>query len=131
LSGLSVLASALLLELGRNLVMNSFGESAEVQLVASGLRWLAVLLVVLALFYTGFRLTDERRDRRRLRRRRDLLADLDGPPLTGLPAPHPPPSSSVLADTNDGGGDSAGADNDAGNDLGDQPSTTPPPCRRS
>jgi tetratricopeptide (TPR) repeat protein len=121
LSGLSVLASALLLELGRNLVMNSFGESAEVQLVASGLRWLAVLLVVLALFYTGFRLTDERRDRRRLRRRRDLLADLDGPPLTGLPAPHPPPSSSVLADTNDGGGDSAGADNDAGNDLGDHP----------
>ncbi|MFQ6231110.1 hypothetical protein, partial [Nocardia sp. NPDC002869] len=97
LSGLSVLASALLLELGRNLVMNSFGESAEVQLVASGLRWLAVLLVVLALIYTGFRLTDERRDRRRLRRRRDLLADLDGPPLTGPPVPHPPPPPAALA----------------------------------
>ncbi|MEU1952939.1 hypothetical protein [Nocardia rhamnosiphila] len=101
LSGLSVLASALLLELGRNLVMNSFGESAEVQLVASGLRWLAVLLVVLALIYTGFRLTDERRDRRRLRRRRDLLADLDGPPLTGPPVPHPPPPPAALADSND------------------------------
>lgn len=83
LSGLSVLASALLLELGRNLVMDSFGESADVQLVASGLRWLAVLLVVAALLYTGYRLTAERRDRRRLRRRRELLGGLDGPPLTG------------------------------------------------
>ncbi|MET8795075.1 tetratricopeptide repeat protein [Nocardia sp. NPDC004568] len=96
LSGLSVLASALLLELGRNLVMNSFGDSAEVQLVASGLRWLAVLLVVLALLYTGFRLTAERRDRRRLQRRRELLADLDGPPLTGPSAPQPLPSSPAL-----------------------------------
>ncbi|MGW5381750.1 hypothetical protein [Nocardia sp. NPDC003963] len=91
LSGLSVLASALLLELGRNLVMNSFGDSAEVQLLASGLRWLAVLIVVLALFYTGYRMTAERRDRRRLLRRRTLLADLDGPPLTGPSSPRPLP----------------------------------------
>ncbi|MGW1737216.1 hypothetical protein ACWCPQ_00240 [Nocardia sp. NPDC001965] len=93
LSGLSVLASALLLELGRNLVMNSFGDSAEVQLLASGLRWLAVLLVLLALLYTGYRMTAEQRDRRRLERRRNLLADLDGPPLTGpsTPRPHPAP----------------------------------------
>lgn len=106
LSGLSVLASALLLELGRNLVMNSFGDSAEVQLVASGLRWLAVLLVVLALVYTGFRLTAERRDRRRLRRRRDLLADLDGPPLTGPSAPQPlSPSPEPGAEPDDALGD--------------------------
>ncbi|GGL00183.1 tetratricopeptide repeat protein [Nocardia jinanensis] len=91
LSGLSVLASALLLELGRNLVMNSFGDSAEVQLLASGLRWLAVLIVVLALLYTGYRMTAERRDRRRLLRRRTLLADLDGPPLTGPSTPRPLP----------------------------------------
>lgn len=93
LSGLSVLASALLLELGRNLVMNSFGESAGVQLVASGLRWLAVLIVVLAVLYTGYRLLAERRNRSRLVRRRRLLTDLDGPPLTGpvVVRPDPPP----------------------------------------
>ncbi|WP_327151452.1 hypothetical protein [Nocardia sp. NBC_01329] len=93
LSGLSVLASALLLELGRNLVMNSFGDSAEVQLLASGLRWLAVLIVASAVLYTGYRLTAEQRDRRRLLRRRTLLADLDGPPLAGTPLarPSPPP----------------------------------------
>lgn len=93
LSGLSVLASALLLELGRNLVMNSFGDSAEVQLLASGLRWLAVLIVASALLYTGYRMTAEQRDRRRLLRRRTLLAELDGPPLAGplVPRPAPPP----------------------------------------
>lgn len=100
LSGLSVLASALLLELGRNLVMDSFGESAEVQLVASGLRWLAVLLVVLALLYTAYRLTAERRTRRRLRRRHELLAGLDGPPLTG-PWTSDPPLSSAGNDENE------------------------------
>ncbi|WP_063034345.1 hypothetical protein [Nocardia grenadensis] len=101
LSGLSVLASALLLELGRNLVMDSFGESAELQLVASGLRWLAVLLVVLALLYTGYRLTAERRARRRLRRRRELLAGLDGPPLTGPWASDPLLSSPGDDDENE------------------------------
>ncbi|WP_328395257.1 tetratricopeptide repeat protein [Nocardia sp. NBC_00416] len=91
LSGLSVLASALLLELGRNLVMNSFGDGAEVQLLASGLRWLSVAVIVLAVVYTGYRLTAERRSRARLARRRMLLADLDGPALTEPVTPPPPP----------------------------------------
>lgn len=91
LSGLSVLASALLLELGRSLVMNSFGESTGVQLVASGLRWLAVLIMVLAVLYTAYRLLAERRNRRRLVRRRRLLTDLDGPPLTGPVVARPDP----------------------------------------
>ncbi|MEV0106955.1 hypothetical protein AB0H42_11525 [Nocardia sp. NPDC050799] len=123
LSGLSVLASALLLELGRNLVMDSFGESAEVQLVASGLRWLAVLLVVLALLYTGYRLTAERRDRRRLRRRRDLLAGLDGPPLTGPWASDHLLSSSENDDENNERIDESEGEYGVGPDptLGDHP----------
>ncbi|MGW0182402.1 hypothetical protein, partial [Nocardia sp. NPDC003345] len=83
LGGLSVLASALLLELGRNLVMNSFGEGADVQALASGLRWLAVFVIVLAVLYTAYRFTADRRSGARLAARRSLLAGLDAPPPAG------------------------------------------------
>lgn len=87
LGGLSVLASTLLLELGRNLVMNSFGESDGVRLLSSGLRWLAVLIVVVAVVYAGYRFAMERRARLRLTVRRNALAMLHGtrpsaPPVT-------------------------------------------------
>ncbi|MGI5218334.1 hypothetical protein [Nocardia sp. CA-290969] len=78
LGGLSVLATTLLLELGRNLVMNSFGESDAVRLVSSGLRWLAVLVVALAMLYSGYRFALQRRAGIRLAVRRNALAMLDG-----------------------------------------------------
>ncbi|WP_280458226.1 tetratricopeptide repeat protein [Nocardia carnea] len=85
LGGLSVLATTLLLELGRTLVMNSFGESDGVRLLSSGLRWLAVLIVVLAVLYAGYRFAMERRARLRLVARRDTLAVLDGTRPAGPP----------------------------------------------
>ncbi|MEU4311796.1 tetratricopeptide repeat protein [Nocardia sp. NPDC024068] len=95
LGGLSVVASALLLELGRNLVMNSFGEGSEVQVLASGLRWLAVLVIALALLYTGYRVIADRRSGVRRAYRRSLLDGLDGPPPSDSPAvarePEPAP----------------------------------------
>ncbi|NKY32089.1 tetratricopeptide repeat protein [Nocardia speluncae] len=78
LGGLSVIATTLLLELGRTLVLNSFGESDGVRLLSTGLRWLAVLLVVLAVLYAGYRFTMDRRSRTRRARRRNALAALDG-----------------------------------------------------
>lgn len=78
LGGLSVVATTLLLEMGRSLVLNSFGETDAVRLVSAGLRWLAVLIVVLAVLYAGYRFAMERRARTRLVRRRSALAALDG-----------------------------------------------------
>ncbi|MEU1981507.1 tetratricopeptide repeat protein [Nocardia sp. NPDC019395] len=89
LGGLSVLATTLLLELGRNLVMNSFGESDGVRLLSSGLRWLALLIVALAVLYSGYRVAVDRRARLRLVDRRRTLAVLDGARPVGPAVPRP------------------------------------------
>ncbi|WP_280434269.1 tetratricopeptide repeat protein [Nocardia carnea] len=96
LGGLSVIATTLLIELGRNLVMNSFGESDGVRLLSSGLRWLAVLIVLIAVVYAGYRLAMERRARLRLATRRDALAVLDGTRPSGPPVPRDLASPAVL-----------------------------------
>lgn len=91
LAGSSVLATALLLELARNLVVNSFSESAALQVLGSTLRWLSVLIVAVSMVYAGYRFLNGQREQRGLARRLELLADLEE---LGLPveeaAPRPP-----------------------------------------
>lgn len=99
LAGSSVLATALLLELARNLVVNSFSESAALQVLGSTLRWLSVLIVAVSMVYAGYQFLNGRREQTSLARRLGLLADLEelGLPVEGA-APRPPapdPESSL------------------------------------
>lgn len=90
LAGSSVLATALLLELARNLVVNSFSESAALQVLGSTLRWLSVLIVAVSVVYAGYQFLSGRREQAGLARRLAPLAELEE---LGLPveevAPRP------------------------------------------
>lgn len=89
----SVVAYALLFELARNLVLNSFGEQGAIKVLAGTLRWLSVLLVLAAAVYALYRFTAGVRERNRAAQELDLIADLVEPgPLVGAaPAPPRPP----------------------------------------
>lgn len=94
LAGSSVLATALLLELARNLVVNSFSESAALQVLGSTLRWLSVLIVAVSMVYAGYRFLNGRREQVGIARRLEPLAHLEE---LGLPVADPAPRLSVPA----------------------------------
>lgn len=88
----SVVAYALLFELARNLVVNSFGESTAVEVLAETLRWLSVLVVAVAAMYVGYRFILRYRERVRTARELELIADLVEPgPQVLAPAVNPCP----------------------------------------
>lgn len=94
----SVVAYALLFELARNLVVNSFGENTAVQVLGGTLRWISVLLVLAAGVYVAHRVFRNIREKVRAQRELDLLADLvePGPPVgAGEPPPAPAPPRRV------------------------------------
>ncbi|MGW4366340.1 hypothetical protein ACWEKT_11905 [Nocardia takedensis] len=88
-----VLSSAITLELGRNLVVNSFGDTEVVKTLAGTLRIFSVLLVAGGLVFAGYRWLGRRRDDERLADRLELLEDLEdlGPEVAGVP-PRPAPA---------------------------------------
>ncbi|MFI6166848.1 hypothetical protein ACIBCN_08670 [Nocardia sp. NPDC051052] len=75
----SVVAYALLFELARNLVVNSFGESTAMTVLAGTLRWLSVLVIAAAAVYVGYRFVLRYRERVRTARELELIADLVEP----------------------------------------------------
>jgi tetratricopeptide (TPR) repeat protein len=79
----SVVSYALLFELARNLLVNSFGENAGVKFVAGTLRWAVVLLFAVAAGYVLYRYVTDRREIARVAHELELLADLvePGPPV--------------------------------------------------
>ncbi|MFC8046119.1 tetratricopeptide repeat protein [Nocardia sp. NPDC057353] len=81
-----VVATALTLEFGRTLVVDSFGESEVVETLASTLRAFWILLVVGGVLFAGYRWYSQRRDGERLERTRALLDALDKPqvPVDGI-----------------------------------------------
>ncbi|WP_040736077.1 tetratricopeptide repeat protein [Nocardia tenerifensis] len=85
------MAYALLFELARNLVLNSFGESAAVKVAAGTLRWLSVLVVAVAAVYVGYRFLQRYREKARTARELAMIADLiePGPRVDVAPVPRP------------------------------------------
>ncbi|MEV0292237.1 tetratricopeptide repeat protein [Nocardia sp. NPDC050710] len=92
LGGAPVVSSAVALELGRDLVVNSFGDTEVIKTLATTLRSLAVLLVAGGLLYAGYRWYARRHENSRAARQLELLVDLDEPGVVvaGLPAPASP-----------------------------------------
>ncbi|WP_067657360.1 hypothetical protein [Nocardia harenae] len=86
-----MVATALTLEFGRTLVVDSLGETDVVETLASSLRAIWILLVVGGVFVAGYRWYARRHDGEQLDRIRALLDSLDEPEaeLDGL-APHTP-----------------------------------------
>lgn len=84
-----VVATALTLEFGRTLVVDSFGETEVVQTLASTLRAFWILLVVGGVLFAGYRWYSQRQDGDRLAHELALLDSLDAPEVavTGIP-PH-------------------------------------------
>ncbi|MFC8530066.1 hypothetical protein [Nocardia sp. NPDC057227] len=83
-----VVATALTLEFGRTLVVDSFGETEVVRTLASTLRALWILLVIGGVLFAGYRWYSQRQDGERLERTRALLDSLDGPDVAveGIPS---------------------------------------------
>ncbi|MEV0358251.1 tetratricopeptide repeat protein [Nocardia sp. NPDC050697] len=83
-----VVATALTLEFGRTLVVDSFGETEVVEALASTLRVFWILLVVGGVLFAWYRWNSRRRDGDRLARTRALLDSLDKPEgaVAGLPS---------------------------------------------
>ncbi|MGK8522581.1 tetratricopeptide repeat protein [Nocardia asteroides] len=91
----SVVAYAVLFELVRTLVVNSFGENAVVQFLNGPLRWLSVLFVAAAAAYALARFGGGYRTKLRTARAMDSIAGLVEPgPALADPGPRaavPPP----------------------------------------
>ncbi|MFI6047636.1 hypothetical protein ACIA8C_38885 [Nocardia sp. NPDC051321] len=95
------MAYALLFELARNLVVNSFGESTAMTVLAGTLRWLSVLVIAAAAVYVGYRFVLRYRERVRTTKELELIADLvePGPRVLATdaePCPAPPRSVGAL-----------------------------------
>ncbi|WP_040800827.1 hypothetical protein [Nocardia higoensis] len=92
-----VISTAITLELGRTLVVDSFGDVEAVKTVADTLRVFSVLLVAGGLLFAGYRWYARRRDGERLARTRELLAALNQPGVQvggiGPPPGATPPTS--------------------------------------
>ncbi|MEV0708150.1 tetratricopeptide repeat protein [Nocardia aurea] len=80
-----VIAWALVLELGRNVVISSFGENATVKAIGGALRGLAIMLVLIAGSYVAYRRTAGLREQRRADRELAMVAGLADPgdPVAG------------------------------------------------
>ncbi|MET7768853.1 hypothetical protein [Nocardia sp. NPDC005366] len=89
-----VVSSAVVLELGRDLVVGSFGDTEVVKALAAALRSLAVLVVLGGILFAAIRWSARRRESTRTAAELDVLAGLDEPGTTvaGLPAPVPAPT---------------------------------------
>ncbi|WP_054813020.1 hypothetical protein [Nocardia arizonensis] len=92
-----VVSSALALELGRDLVVNSFGDTEVIKTLATTLRSLSVALVAGGLIFAGYRWYARRRDADHAAQQLEMLVDLDepGPEVLGSPAwrEAPPPAA--------------------------------------
>ncbi|MFX0578266.1 tetratricopeptide repeat protein [Nocardia nepalensis] len=96
-----VVAWALVLELGRNIVVNSLGDSDVVKVVGGLLRGLAIVAVLGAGAYVAYRRIDGFRERVRIERELALIAELvePGEPVRFVDArgcPDPPQQLSEL-----------------------------------
>ncbi|MGY4103503.1 tetratricopeptide repeat protein [Nocardia sp. R16R-3T] len=74
-----VVAWALVLELGRNIVVNSLGDNDVVKVIGGLLRGLAIVAVLGAGAYVAYRRIDSFRERVRAERELDLIAELVEP----------------------------------------------------
>ncbi|MFI6362230.1 tetratricopeptide repeat protein [Nocardia sp. NPDC050630] len=96
-----VVAWALVLELGRNIVVNSLGDNDVVKVIGGLLRGLAIIAVVGAGAYVAYRRIDSFRERVRTERELALIAELvePGEPVRFVDArsrPDPPRQLSEL-----------------------------------
>ncbi|MFC3962267.1 hypothetical protein [Nocardia jiangsuensis] len=89
------MATALTLEFGRTLVVDSFGETEVVETLAGTLRAFWILLVVGGVLFAGHRWYSQRQDGERLERTRALLDSFDELEVAveGMP---PPPTTFAL-----------------------------------
>ncbi|UGT61308.1 hypothetical protein [Nocardia asteroides] len=94
-----VVATALTLEFGRTLVVDSFGETEVVQTLASTLRAFWVLLVVGGVLFAGYRWYSRRQDEERLTRTRALLDTLNKPHVEVVGIPPRPATFTPPADS--------------------------------
>lgn len=74
-----VVAWALVLELGRNIVVNSLGDNSAVKVIGGLLRGLAVVVVLAAGTYVVYRRVEKFRERLRTERELALIAELVEP----------------------------------------------------
>ncbi|MBH0774804.1 hypothetical protein [Nocardia bovistercoris] len=98
-----VVSSALALELGRELAINSFGDTEAVKTLATTLRSLAVAIVVGAVLFTCYRWYARRRDGARMAEQMEMLLDLDQPgrEVDGITEPGPPSAPIVVGELDD------------------------------